>query len=177
MSDDEVQYDDQAEHAPPEEEMALDNERALKALRAKQRFQVAAIDVVDTLLTTVDGQPAVPVTPVVARAVADLAYDYAGTWHHLYVCFETRALHPCEVKRCHCYHCTAHTHGLTAWGLAVVPEALAIDLLHFAQHAKRGTVAVSDVLLAGMVASLTAVELSIRPCRPAKVSWSASYLG
>jgi len=33
--------------------------------------------------------------------------------------------------------------------LAVVSETLAMDLLQFAQHAKRGTVAVSDVLLAG----------------------------
>lgn len=148
MSDDDVQYDHQSEQAPPEAEIALNNERALRALRAKQRFQVAAIDLVDTQPGSVDGQPAVPVTPVVARAVADLAYDYAGTWHHSYVCFETRSIHvnmPSETL--------AQPYGTTTQarngGLAIVPETLAMDLMHFAQHAKRGTVAVSDVLLAG----------------------------
>lgn len=94
--DDDVQYDDPSEHAPPpdEAEIALDNERAAKALRVKQRFQVAAIDLVDTQPSSAAQQPAVPVTPVVSRAVADLAYDYAGTWAPLaYVRFERRSIH------------------------------------------------------------------------------------
>ena len=40
--------------------------------------QVAAIDLVEATETQGDAQPPIRIAPVVVRAVADLAFDYAG---------------------------------------------------------------------------------------------------